>query len=191
MTKKELPITEISLEDFYKLNLFAYELRKHYYNGSDQRVPDDKVFVTVPEQTIDGIVVKEHSGISKDVKYSKVTWERVSLNEIVAREVEASKESNSSDLEGAKLLVAIHEKATLKELKDLCASFKCKLDVHTGKPYTEKQAEEAAFRESLYIHSYLDKPNRRQLCSNLIPDRCQSFSDNAADWNIRGQISAA
>ena len=155
MKKQDLPITEISLEDFYKLNLYGYELRPHYYNKSDQRIPDNRVFVTVPAQMVDGMEVEAHVARSKEVAYSKITWDKVSLNEKVKAEVEASLRDWTD--EQHKLLIAVHTEPSEADIKAFYDVALTRTDPYTGKKFTEAQAREIAERDARFTFSYLDK----------------------------------
>lgn len=110
--KKEMFITEISLEDFKKLNLTGYQQMKHYYkiervsdgNGGEMITPEVEVDY---EQT--GEIVKDSQGTPhwvshKDI-FTKLQWDKVDLNQVVDELIAKSKECDFTN----PICIAIHE----------------------------------------------------------------------------------
>lgn len=105
--KKEMFITEISLEDFKKLNLTGYQQVKHYYKitrEGNHMLPETEVDY---EQT--GEIVKDSQGTPhwvshKDI-FTKLQWDKVDLNQVVDELIAKSKECNFTN----PICIAIHE----------------------------------------------------------------------------------
>ena len=105
--KKELFITEISLEDFKKLNLIGYQHTKHYYKinrDGDHMLPETEVDY---EQT--GEIVEDSEGtphwVSHKGFFTRLEWDKVELNQLVDELIEKCKEIGSTN----PICVAIHE----------------------------------------------------------------------------------
>ena len=147
--KKSTLITEISLEDFLKLNLTGYEHRKHYYRS----VQIDNCYL--PEVEIEykdtGEWVIDSKGERHWVNYknvfSRITWDKVNLNDIVMENIEWSKKQG---FKNRCICLAIHtepSKEEIEELRDRCRE--------TDK--SPKMPKEEALEQLLFSYSYLDK----------------------------------
>lgn len=131
--KKELFITEISLEDFLKLNLVAYEHRTHFYKAEKEIEYKDT-----------GEWVTDSHGNKHWVSYSdcfsRIMWDEVELNKKVLENIEFSKEQGWD----GPICVAIHEEAKLDE-----NDFR-RID-------TDEIDEKLKKSQELFEGSYLDK----------------------------------
>ena len=84
--KNPLRITEISWEDFQKLDLKGFRHRRYFYKGSEEKKinPNDI-----------GEFVTDSNGGKHWVQFAdvftKVDWERINLNDIVKENIELSK----------------------------------------------------------------------------------------------------
>lgn len=139
-------ITEISLEDFLKLNLTAYEHRKHFYNEKGEEID----YEHTGEWLVDSKGGK-HWEVYKGT-YSRITWDKVDLNEVVLENVEWSKQ------EGFKnrcICVAIHTEPTEEEIEE-----GMKMDNYSvqakGEPIRKYTREETC-QTLLFKYSYFDK----------------------------------
>ena len=141
--KKELFVTEISLEDFLALNLVGYENRKHYFRKKHETENSIR-----PEQEVlssdTGEWVKDSTGrnhwVTYDDVYSRILWDEVHLNDIVLENIKFSKEQGWN----APICVAIHEEVFLpeEEFRKL-ENYEVDFDLRKEK--------------SLYESAYLDK----------------------------------
>ena len=134
-------ITEISLEDFLKLNLKAYEHRRHYHDANGNEIDSDHTGEYVKDSNGD-----EHWVFHKGVS-SVITWDEVSLSEVVKKEVEFSKEEG---FENRCICVAIHTEPTVQEVEAEYAGIKEKWP---DSPVSIKDIKE----RKLFEYSYLDK----------------------------------
>ena len=135
--KKELFVTEISLEDFLRLDLIGYEHRKHHYRKETEKE-------TEIEYQDTGEWIEDSKGgkhwVAFDDCFSRLQWDKVRLNDIVLENIEFSKEQGWT---GA-ICVAIHEEIELNE-NDFRMINSDKIDLELKK---EKE---------LFESSYLDK----------------------------------
>lgn len=132
--KKSGFITEISLEDFLKLNMTAYQHRRHYFDVDGNETDDEKTGEYVVDSKGDKHWV-DYKGI-----YSKVTWDKVSLNEIVLENVKFSEEMG---FKNHTICVAVHEEPPNEELLQYAKDF--------------NSTNEEAYERLLMEYSYLDK----------------------------------
>ena len=106
--KKCKLITEISLEDFLKLNLTAYEYRKHYYNSKNKEITYEET----------GEWVTDSKGGKHwcvfDGTFSRLLWNKVSLNEIVLENIEFSEKEGFGN---KCICVAIHDIPSEEEVQ--------------------------------------------------------------------------
>lgn len=151
MRKSELPITEISLKDFLKLDLWGYERRKHYYDEKGRRIDDTKAFVLVPEEVVDGVTIKEH--YHPAYKYSKLSWDQVNLVEKVKAEIDFIK--CEKIVEEHTICLAIHIEPDESYVKAINVDHL--VDTATGKPLTSLQKFDVKHSMALDEYSYLDK----------------------------------
>ena len=154
MKKNELPVTYINFEDFKKLGLKGYNHRKHYYDKNGIRVSDEKAFVEVPEQVIDGITIPKH--YHPAYAYSKICWEEVDLTEIVKTEIDYVSKEYQEDVDKY-ICLAVYKDIPAEVMDKYYESNAGKLDTMTGLPLTEAQRKEDALHQALYEYSYLDK----------------------------------
>lgn len=145
--KRSSLITEISLEDFLKLNLIAFEHRKKFFNKERQEISYDKT----------GEIVTDSQGkrhwVDYDGVYSKVVWEKVNLNDIVKENIEFSEK------EGFKnrcICVAIHTEPSEEEIKEVMKQFNYVKSYREREKLTKFTYEEA-YEKLLFEYSYLDK----------------------------------
>lgn len=145
--KKSNLITEISLEDFLKLNLTGYEHRKHFYNK-------DGVEITAEEtgEIVIDTKGKTHWFSYTDV-YSKLIWDKINLNEVVKENIEWSEQ------EGFKnrcICVAIHTEPTEEEINEIMNRFNY-IKSYKEKSELKKYTYNEAYESLLFEYSYLDK----------------------------------
>lgn len=146
--KKCSNITEISLEDFLKLNLTAYQHRKHHFNKNGKEISYEQT----GEWVIDS-KGKQH-WVSFDDVYSRLTWDKVSLNDIVLENIEFSK------AEGFKnhcICVAIHNEPTEEEISEIMNKFNYVKSYREGQHNLSKYTRAEAYEQLLFKYSYLDK----------------------------------
>ncbi len=144
--KKELKITEISWEDFQKLNLKGFQHRTHHYMKDAN---SDKEVLLSENDPHGEFVVDSRGGkhwVSYSDVYSRVDWDEVSLNDIVSENIEFSKEEGWTN----PICVAIHEEITEEEVADELKMFARRED-------NEKQYQDYKTRTLLAASSYLDK----------------------------------
>lgn len=145
--KKELFVTEISLEDFLALNLVGYEHKKHYYRKKFETENSIR-----PEQEIScsdtGEYVTDSKGnkhwVSYNDVYSKLTWDLVHLNDVVLENIRFSKEQGWNE----PICVAIHEEVSLPE-KDFRKLNSDEIDWELRKQH--------CLFESAYLDKYLTR----------------------------------
>ena len=105
--KKELFVTEISLEDFLRLDLNGYQHRKHHFicgkEGEDFIQPEREVTENETGEWVEDSHGGKHWVAFKDC-YSKVTWDLVKLGDIVLENIAFSKEQGWKN----PICVAIH-----------------------------------------------------------------------------------
>lgn len=140
-------ITEISLEDFLKLNLTAYEHRKHYFNENDEEISYEET----GEWVVDSKGDKHWANYN--AVYSRITWDKVSLNDIVLENVEWSKEEN---FKNNCICVALHTEPEEEEILQLMNSYNYKKS-YSKNTQLAKYTREEAYEELLLSYSYLDK----------------------------------
>lgn len=140
--KKCSQITDISLEDFLKLNLVAYAHRKHYYNKDNKEISY--------EQTGEWINDSQGSKhwVSFEGIYSKLVWDKVNLNEEVLDNIEFS---NEEGFKNRCICVAIHTEPTEKEVRELKDLY------NKNRPEDHQVSYEEAYEYLLFEYSYLDK----------------------------------
>ena len=139
--KKCKLITEISLEDFLKLNLTAYEHRKHYFNAKGEEISYEKT----GEWIADSKGGKHWCAFNGT--FSKLSWDEVSLNELVLENIEFS---NKENFENKCICVAIHDIPSNEEIKQKYE------EIHNLFPNNRWTLEDV--RSSLLLdNSYLDK----------------------------------
>lgn len=151
----KLELTKISLDDFKKLGLKGYEHKKYYYNESGQKIPYEETYKVVPEQIVDGVLIKEHNYYLPNC-YSKVLWQEVDLSQKVEDKIRYIKQENPEWL-NRYIVIAIHKDIDLKRLERYYKETEGMHDVLTGKLLTEDMRREEAFHRALYDYSYLDK----------------------------------
>ena len=141
--KKELFITEISLNDFLALNLIGYEQWKHYYRkgeeGEEHIRKETEVEVQDTGEWITDSKGNKHWVSYNDV-FSRIQFDMVLLNDLVLENIEFSK----SEGWNGPICVAIHEEVCLPE-----ENFK--------KPNSNEIDWDLRKKECLYESSYLDK----------------------------------
>ena len=158
--KKCSTITEISLEDFLKLNLVGYEHRKHYYKTKQEKVGDGYCYL--PEQEIDykdtGEWVKDSQGNPHWVQFdgiiSKLVWDKVNLNDIVRENIEFS---NEEGFKNRCICVAIHTEPSEEEIEEITKKFNYVKSYREGSNNLTKYTREEAYEQLLFEYSYLDK----------------------------------
>lgn len=112
--KKELGIIHITWEKFQKLNLHGYRHVRKYFRRVDDSVADiSEVFETVKDSNGDPHVV------NKSGYYSKLIWERVSLNDIVSEEIEFSKKEGWT----GDICLAIHNEISESDIEEIRSTF--------------------------------------------------------------------
>lgn len=132
-----LEIQKISWPEFKKLNLTGYEHRKVYY--------DAKTNLPIEDPTSIWKVVKDGDGKNQVVcvipHYTKIEWQKVKLNDIVADNISFSKE------EGWKnpICVALHDEVTESDIAEVLES------------YPGLWSRKEALHFCLYEKSYRDK----------------------------------
>lgn len=145
--KDNILITEISLEDFLKLNLVGYKNRRHFFDKNGKEVSHtEAINVITDDQGNDRWI------INPDI-YSKFMWDKVDLNKVVLENVEFSEK------EGFKnrcICLALHKEPSRKEIEEVMKTY------NYVKSYKEKNAlvkytEEEAYNKLLFNYSYLDK----------------------------------
>lgn len=139
-------ITEISLEDFLKLNLTAYEHRKHFFNEKDEEIDYEQTGELLTDNNGDKHWVT-HKGV-----YSRITWDKVSLNDIVLENVKWSEE------EGFKnrcICVAIHTDPSEEEILEGMKANNYLVQIK-GKS-VRKFTREETYQTLLFKYSYFDK----------------------------------
>ena len=141
-------ITEISLEDFLKLNLVGYEHKKHFYKQDGTEI----------EYKDTGEWVKDSQGnphwITFEGIYSRIVWDKVSLNNIVRENIEFS------DKEGFKnrcICVAIHTEPSEEEIGEMMKKFNFAKSYRENNGNLLKFTREEAYEHLLFEYSYLDK----------------------------------
>lgn len=139
--KKCKLITEISLEDFLKLNLTAYEHHKHYFNAKGKEISYEET----GEWIVDSKGGKHWCVF--DGTFSKLSWDEVSLNKIVLENVEFSKKEG---FENNCICVAIHDIPSDEEIKQEYEKFSSEF------PKTHWTTEDMR-SILLFTNSYLDK----------------------------------
>lgn len=139
-------ITEISLEDFLKLNLTAYEHRKHFFNEKDEEIDYEQTGELLTDNNGDKHWVTHKGG------YSRITWDKVSLNDIVLENVKWSEE------EGFKnrcICVAIHTDPSEEEILEGMKANNYLVQIK-GKS-VRKFTREETYQTLLFKYSYFDK----------------------------------
>ena len=148
-------ITEINLEDFLKLNLTAYEHRTHFYNEKGEEIEHTGKWLIDSKG-------ERHWETYKGI-YSRITWDKVDLNEIVLENVEWSKQ------EGFKnrcICVAIHTEPPEEEIEE-----GMKTGNHSAQAKGEpirKCTREEVYQTLLFKYSYLDKWITRSGCQTYL-----------------------
>ena len=115
--KKCSQITDISLEDFLKLNLVGYAHRKHYYKKKQETENSISPEIEISfDET--GEWVKDSEGNPHWVQFkgvfSRIAWDKVNLNEVVLENIEFS---NEEGFENRCICVAIHTEPSEEEIK--------------------------------------------------------------------------
>ena len=139
--KKSNLITEISLQDFLKLDLYAYEHRVHFYNKDGKEIHYEAT----------GTWMKDNQGdphwVPFDGCYSKNLWDKVSLNEIVKENISFSEKEK---FENHCICVAIHTEPSEEEIEKEFEELKCRF------PNSRWTLEDMRSK-FLFEYSYLDK----------------------------------
>ncbi|MCR4661702.1 MAG: hypothetical protein K5765_06885 [Clostridia bacterium] len=142
--KKELFVTEISLNDFVALNLIGYEHRKHHYrrgkNHNGQLESETEIQVSDTGEFVSDSHGQKHWVSYSDV-FSRLKWDEVHLNDVVLENIKFSKEQGWN----APICVAIHEETLLPE-----EDFK-----KTNNEIDWEGRENACLFESSYLDKYM------------------------------------
>ena len=154
--KKCSTITEISLEDFLKLNLIGYEHRKHYYKTKQENncyFPEEEISY---EQTGEWVVDSQGNKhwVTFSNVFSKLIWDKVSLNDIVLKNIEFSKKE---DFKNHCICVAIHNEPNEEEIVEITKKFNYVKSYREANGDLQKYTREEAYEQLLFKYSYLDK----------------------------------